>query len=139
MSNYWLLLLTLIPIWYIIKRIRRKRYFINRITYRQSSIHDLIKNFLPPEIINASRNIVSQARKHHESKVLRVIMIEGKAYWVSNNVFYVSEIKNGDPDLETAHPVDIYNMPKQDLEKMLFILDNLGRGNTNDSGSTGNT
>lgn len=139
MSNYWFLFLTLLPISYIIKRVRKKRYFINRITYRQSSIHDLIKNFLPPEVINASRNIVSQSRKHHESNVFRVIMTEGKAYWVSNNVFYVSEIKNGDPDLETAQPVDTYNMPKEDLEKMLFILDNLGRGNSNDSGNTGNT
>jgi hypothetical protein len=29
-------------------------------------------------------------------------------------------------------------MPKKELDKMLFILDNLGRGKNNDSSSSGN-
>lgn len=139
MSKYWFLLLTLIPIWFIIIRVRRKKVFIDKITYRQSNIHDIIKNFLPPQVINSSKSVNSQARKHHAENMIRVVMIEGKAYWVSNNVFYVSEIINGDPDIETAKPIDTENMSKQDLEKMLHILDSLGRGTTNDRGSAGNT
>jgi hypothetical protein len=38
----------------------------------------------------------------------------------------------------SARPVDVENMSKNDMEKMLMILDNLQNGNKNDSGSAGN-
>ena len=139
MSNYWYLCLTLIPIWFIIRRSRKKSIFIDSITYRQSNIHNLIKDFLPTTTLKKNKSIVSQSSKHTSKNMIRVVVTDGKAYWVSNNVFYVSDIRNGDPDLETAQPVDTISMSKEELEKMLSILDSLGNGITDDSGGTRNT
>lgn len=138
MSKYWYLCLTLIPIWFIIRR-RKRKYFINSITYRQSNIHSLIKDFLPKGTTKRHRRSATQSSKHTSNNMIRVVVADGKAYWVSNNVFYVSDIRNGDPDLETAQPVDTISMSKNDLEKMLSILDSLGNGITDDSGGTRNT
>lgn len=140
MSNYWYLGLTLIPICFIIVRVvKRKRFSFGRIRYSQSSIHNLVKEFLPKAVIKNTRNSISQSKKHSDRNMIKVVVADGKAYWVSNNVFYVSEINNGDPVLETAKPVDTINMPKEELEKMLAILDSLGNGITDDSGGTRNT
>lgn len=138
MSNYWYLCLTLVPVWFILRR-RKRKFFIDSITYRQSNIHSIIKDFLPKSTTKKSRRSVTQSSKHTADNMIRVVVAEGKAYWVANNVFYVSDIRNGDPDLETAKPVDTLNMPKKELDKMLSILDSLGNGITDDSGGTRNS
>jgi len=130
--------LTLLGIWFILKRVNRKKKTINKLVYSQSGIHELVKDLLPKNLPSKTKQKISQSRKHIEKNMLRVIMVDGKAYWVIDNVFYVSDTVDGDPDTETAQPVDTSNMSKQEVEKMLFILDSLNRGNKNDSGSTGN-
>jgi hypothetical protein len=84
--------------------------------------------FLRPEINSQSKNHVSKY-------MVKIIVIEQKAYWVKDNIFYTAETNDGQIVHETAKPVDIGNMPKKELDKMLFILDNLGRGNDDSSGS----
>jgi hypothetical protein len=75
----------------------------------------------------------------HEKKSLKVIFTEeGKAYWVDNNIFYVSKIINGHPDFDNAQKIDTNNMSKEELDKMLFILDNLNRRNDDERGGSGN-
>ena len=61
-----------------------------------------------------------------------------EAYWVSDNMFFIAKAEYGQVLLETAKPVDINNMSKKDIDKMLFILDNLKERDVNDSGGTGN-
>jgi hypothetical protein len=140
MSNYIYLGLTLIPIWFIIIIVKKRRkVFRDRIRYRQSNIHNLIRNSLLLNNTTKSKAKISQARNHTAKNMIRVVVTDGKAYWVSNNVFYVSDIRNGDPDLETAKKVDAIGMSKQELEKMLSILDSLGNGINDDSGGTRNT
>jgi len=70
--------------------------------------------------------------------MIKIIVLDDNAYWVKDSIFYTAKTKNGNIIEETAVPVDIENMPKKELDKMLFILDNLGRGKNNDSGSSGN-
>jgi hypothetical protein len=70
--------------------------------------------------------------------MIKIIVIENKAYWVKDNIFYFADTNNGDIVDVTAKPVDISSMSKKDMDKMLFILDNLRKGKKDDSGSTGN-
>jgi hypothetical protein len=70
--------------------------------------------------------------------MIRVIVIGQEAYWVSDNIFYVANAIGGEVESTSARPVDVENMSKNDMEKMLMILDNLQNGNKNDSGSAGN-
>jgi len=140
MSKYIYMGLTLVLVSFIIIRVKRRRkVFIDRITYRQSHIHNLIKDFLPKTSVIKKNSGTSQSKTYTAKNMIRVVVTDDKAYWVANNVFYVSDIRNGDPDLETAKPVDTFNMQKKDLEKMLSILDSLGNGITDDSGGTRNT
>jgi hypothetical protein len=128
--------LTLCLSLYIINRGRKFKNFPG-IVYRQSSIHLMIKDFLPKNLYEKPIQ-KSQALKYVEKNTVKVIFIEGKAYWVSNNIFYCAELIGGNVDIDTTEPVDTTNMSKKDIDKMLFILDNLKNGSNDDSSSAGN-
>ena len=91
-----------------------------------------------PKKLNNKKEIESQSAKHAASTMIKVIVIEEKAYWVKDNIFYFADTSNGDVVGTTAEPVDISAMSKKDIDKMLFILDNLRKGKKDDSSSTGN-
>jgi hypothetical protein len=59
---------------------------------------------------------------------VHVAMIENKAYWVIGNVFYEADIVDGEVDKDSSRPIDAFNMSRRDLNKMLYILDNLTEG-----------
>jgi hypothetical protein len=130
--------LTLATVWSIIEF---NRYKVSKILmdihYRQSDIHETIRSIVPRKI-NNKKEIESQSAKHAASTMIKIIVIDNKAYWVKDNVFYFAETNSGDIVDVTAKPVEISDMSKQDIDKMLFILDNLRKGNVNDSSSAGN-
>ena len=97
----------------------------------------MIKDFLPKTLYQKPAQ-ESQSLKHVEKNTVKVIFIEDKAYWVSNNIFYCAEAISGNVNIDTTTPVDTTNMSKKDIDKMLFILDNLKNGKGNDSSSSGN-
>ena len=115
---------------------RRKKYFA-KIVYTQSDIHQIVKNFLPKDLFEVPK-LISQARKHVRNQTVRVLIIEDQAYWVHDNMFYVADTVDGLVDPETVRPVDTNNMSKRDIDKMLFILDSLRNGNSDDSSSAWN-
>jgi len=127
------LVLTLFLVSYILYKGRKIKAFSD-MKYTQSSIHEIIKNFIPPNFFDKPRKL-SQAEKHAEKNTIKVLFVENKAYWVTNNIFYAADAFNGDVDTDSAKPVNTEGMTKKDIEKMLFILDNLQNGRNNDSGS----
>lgn len=127
--------LTLCLTSYILYKGRKTKPF-SKITYSQSSVHLMIKDFLPKTLYEKPVQN-SQALKHIEKNTVKVIFIDGKAYWVNNNIFYCADAFENNVNIDTTSPVDTTNMSKKDIEKMLFILDNLKNGNGNDSSSTG--
>jgi len=130
--------LTLLAAWSII---RLNGYKVSKtltsIKYRQSDIHESIRTLIPKKLNNKEK-IESQSVKHAANTMIKIIVIDSKAYWVKDNVFYSADTDNGDIVSPTAEPVDISTMSKKDIDKMLFILDNLRKGIQNDSGSSGN-
>ena len=138
MDNVLALGLALAFVFIILKLNKRhRRKSLNRLAYSQSSVHNIIKDFIPKRLFERPE-VVSQSRKHTEKHMVRIIVLDSNAYWVKDNIFYTAQTKNGNIIDETVKPVDIENMPKKELDKMLFILDNLGRGKNNDSSSSGN-
>lgn len=135
-QHFALLGLTLCITSYIIYKGRKVRNFPG-IAYTQSSIHMMIKDFLPKTLYEKPMQL-SQSIKHVEENTIKVIFIEGKAYWVSNNIFYCADVSSGGVDIDTTRPVDTTDMSKKDIDKMLFILDNLKNGSNDDSSSAGN-
>ncbi len=102
----------------------------NNTIHRQSYTHSMIKNFLNNK---NNKKKASQSKKRKESLEIKILTLDDKAYWILDNVFYSCKIINGSPDFSSGEPVDIFNMPKKELDKMLIILDNITRGSKHDS------
>ena len=131
--------LTFIVSWAILKVIKRrsKRVF-SRTLYRQSDMHRMLKYFFSLDI-ETNEKPPSQLTKRKEKDMIKVIVMGNQAYWVSDNTFYVAKAFEGEVLPDTAEPVDIENMSRRDIDKMLFILDNLKNGKEKDDrSSTGN-
>ena len=131
--------LTLLSYWSIIKISNKRRMiYLNKNKYRQSSIYEMVKDVIPKQRFDKPK-VITQSQKHIQKNMLRVVIAEGSAYWILNNVFYTANAINGRVDEETIQPLDIENMPTKELDRMLSILDDLKQGvGPNDSSSTGN-
>lgn len=124
--------LTLLLFWFIIV-INNKQYKkqFDKIKYRQSDIHNNTRFLIPKN----NKKKLSQLDKHMSDNVIKIIVVDNKAYWVVDNMFYTADINNGEVVSETTKQVNTLEMSKDDIDKMLFILDNLGRGNDDNSSS----
>jgi len=131
--------LTLLVYWSIIKISNKKRIsFLKKIKYRQSNIHEIIKDVIPKERFEKPK-FITQSQKHVQKNMLKVVIEKDKAYWILGNVFYTANAINGRIDEDTAKPLDIENMSTKELDNMLSILDDLKQGvGPDDSGSAGN-
>ena len=131
--------LTLLSYWSIIKISNKRRMiFLNKNKYRQSSIYEMIKDVIPKQRFDKPK-VITQSQRHIQKNMLRVVIADGSAYWILNNVFYTANAINGRVDEETIKPLDVENMPTKELDKMLSILDDLKQGvGPNDSSGTGN-
>jgi hypothetical protein len=108
----------------------------NAFRYGQSHIHMLVLPLLP-EIKNYKKKIVTQSSKHEEKIKIRVVILDNKAYFVKNGTFYCAEMNGTEIDSATATLVDTIGMDKVQLDKMLFVMDQLRDGKKNDSGYSG--
>jgi hypothetical protein len=131
--------LTLLASWSIIKISNKKRMmFLKKHKYKQSYIYEIVKDIVPKQVFDKPK-VITQSEKHIQKNMLKVVITEGKAYWILNNVFYTANAISGRVDEETIKTLDIENMPTKELNKMLSILDDLKQGvGPNDSGSSGN-
>lgn len=121
----------------IIVAVKRNKKYFAKVVYTQSDIHMIVKHFVPKDLFDEPKS-PSQARKHLKNNSVRVLMIEDQAYWVHNNMFYMADIADGLVNPETVKPVDTSNMSNRDIDKMLFILDSLKNGNSDDSSGAWN-
>lgn len=80
----------------------------------------------------------TQAINHQEDSTTKVIVVDNEAYWIKNNTFYKAPLVNEKIDKDLAEKVDTTNMDKVQLDKMLFIVDKLTEGTSDDSRGSGN-
>ena len=105
--------------------------------YSQSHIHSLIKPLMPPTA-SLKKPLHTQSSKHLEEVQIKVIIVGPDAYWIKDNTLYTAKITKDGVDKETTFPVDTMGMDKVELDKTIFIVDQLQNGQKRDSGSTGN-
>lgn len=105
------------------------------LSYCQSHIFEIVKPLLPPI---TKPEVPTQSRAYEEKSSVKVIIMYDQAFWIRDNVFYTANMKDGYVDKETTRRVDTMGMDKVELNKMLFIMDQLRDGKLNDSGSSGN-
>jgi archaellin len=116
---------------------KKEKKSFNKTLYRQSDMHNMLKEFFFRDIFD-NEVASSQSKIWKEKKTTKFLIIDQKAYWVSNNMFYVGDTDNGQVKPETGRPIDISTMSPKEVNKMLFILDNLNGGRKNDSGGARN-
>ena len=66
----------------------------------------------------------SQSRRYLSENTINVIFYN-KEYWVKDNTFFSADIVNDKIDRENAYEIKTEKMSKEDIDKMLFILDRL--------------
>jgi hypothetical protein len=136
MKYFLVVLLTLITfscILIVANKFTKKSY--SKKIYRQSDMHEMLKRFFLNGLSVEVKS--SQMMKRKEKLLTRVIILEDKAYWVVDNVFYVGDAVNGSVQPESGEPISTSGLSSKEINKLLFILDNLKNGKTNDSGSAG--
>lgn len=109
---------------------------INAISYSQSNTFEMIKPLI--DLSKIRRKLVSQASIYNDKKHVRVILADGKAYWIVDNTFYEAEEIDGFIDKESAKPVDTMGIDKIQLDKMMFIVEMLTEGASDENSNPGN-
>lgn len=135
MNDLLVSFLTMLGIFAILY-IRRPAKQKNKIKYRQTHIHQIISPFIPSDIL--IEDIETQAKKRMDQNTIHVLVNSENAYWVHKNVFYEADVLDGEVDRSTTRPVDVNNLSKEDLSKMLKILDYLNKGKNNEGRGTRN-
>lgn len=138
--GFWLALTSLsILVWYVTnRRVDMQENNKNLIRYSQSHVHNLVSPLIPPDLTKKKRP-KTQAKKHEESTNIRVIIMDSKAYWIKDNVFYMADMSpDGTVNKETTQTVDTFSLNKVQLDKMVFIVDRLTEGLDDDSRYSGN-
>ena len=93
---------------------------------------------LLPDLKSYRKKMVTQSSKHDEKVNIRVVILDNKAYFVKDGGFYCADMDGDFIDKHSASVVDTMGMDKVQLDKMLFIMDQLRDGKKNDSGDSGN-
>jgi hypothetical protein len=109
----------------------------NPFRYSQSHIHETISPLIP-DLVFYKKEILRQSSKHEEKTNIKVVIFDNKAYFVKDGTFYCAEMHGTEIDGANATLVDTMGMDKVQLDKMLFIMDQLRDGKKNDSGDSRN-
>lgn len=81
----------------------------------------------------------TQSLKHFDAQHLRILFMDGQAYWITNNIFYTADIVDGDVDQDSTRQVDTMAMDKVQLKKTIYIVEKLTEGlENNERGNSGN-
>jgi hypothetical protein len=109
---------------------------IPRIRSSQAYTFIVLKNLIA-ESTKPIKRKETQATKHDEKTNVRVVFLDRHAYWIKDNSFYMADVDSEGIDGESAQVVDIMGLDKVQLDKMLFIIDQLRDGKEYDSGASG--
>ena len=107
------------------------------IMLRQSHYHNIKNSQLKNKNISSKKR--RQSTIHDARTNIKVIIMDDKAYWIRDNVFYTADLdQNLAVNKETTRVVDTMTMNRVQLDKMMFIIDKLREGTFDDRGGTRN-
>jgi hypothetical protein len=105
--------------------------------FSQSSVHEMIKPLLPDDFFKQKKKR-TQSSVYEEKTNVRVIILDGLAYWIRDNKIYEADMNSDGIDKDSTRVVDTMSMDRVQLDKITFIVDALREGLDDDSGSSGN-
>lgn len=126
MESIFTAVLTTVLIVAILSRKRKSK--LKKIKFSQSALHMIVRDILPTNQ-ELHRKTVTQAKLHIDQNTVKVIKTpDNKVYWVDNNSFLCAEIVDGEFNTDSGKPVDTSNLSKEEVDDLLYILDNLKNG-----------
>ena len=102
--------------------------FINSIKIQYNYLKNKKENDLSIYNLDAEFSeeyVQTQLEKVRKRNVIRVAIVNNKAYWVHNNTFYEAEVIDGSIQNEKAKQIDAHNLSQKELNTLLDILDNI--------------
>jgi hypothetical protein len=91
--------------------------------------HDFsLSNDLISELLNAPKFVEkkeSQLDKIRAKNIIKVAIVNDKAYFVHENIFYTAALINGEVDRSSASPINAFDISKKEIKMLLSILDNM--------------
>lgn len=103
--------------------------------FSQSRQHELVSDFI---LIEPLKPVITQSMKHERSQYTRIFFVGEDAYWIEDNRVYTAKFKNGLVDQENKKTVDMTTIDKVELDKMIFVVERLTEGLSDDSRDSGN-
>ena len=106
----------------------KRKSKLKKVKFSQSALHMIVRDILPSNQ-ELHRRTITQSKLHIEKNTVKVIKTpDNKVYWVDNNSFLCAEIVDGEFNTDSGKPVDTSNLSKEEVDDLLYILDNLKNG-----------
>ncbi len=134
-------IITLVTIALVSKRVERSKTMklsVN-VSYSQTRAFELIRplNIFTTMLDMVQNPIITQTSKHHDSLHVKVVIADNEAYWISNDKFYVADVRDKMVIQESTREVDTMAMDDVELNKISEIVELLRKEDKNDRGSSG--
>lgn len=107
------------------------------LAFRQSRIFELTKFSM--RLYPKRKYLNTQSSRHFDKTKIRIVMTETNAYWIKDNSVYQADIIDGIVQENSTKVVDMMALDDVKLKDMMFIIDKLTEGQTNDSGDSWNS
>jgi hypothetical protein len=110
-----------------------------RVKYNQTRAFELERplDILGDMVEMITSRKVSQTSKFEDSLNIKVVISDNEAYWISDNIFYVADVRDKMVIQESARKVDTMTMDDVQLKKISEIVEILREEENNDSRGTG--
>lgn len=103
--------------------------------FNQSKKYYVLKSYLR---YTKKRNIERQSTKKVPKGSTRGIVVGNTIYWIEDGFLVTANFVNGKPEESSKKRVDTYSMNDVELKRIVFIVDKLSEGRSDDTGNTGN-
>jgi len=74
---------------------------------------------------NNKKDKDTQSSRHIKQANLRVLVMDDRAFWIKNNAVYTAQVEGDEIIKNSASQVDMIGLDKVELDKMMFIIDQL--------------
>lgn len=108
-----------------------------KIGFRQSNVFETTRPTLAQILMY--KTLDTQTTRHFDSTRIKVVLTENKAYWIKDSSVYEADIVNGIVQENSAKTVDMMSLDDVKLKDMMFIVDQLTKGQDSDSGNSWNS
>ena len=118
----------------IIKNDLSEDHNILKISYSQSNIYEMTAPYL--DLLPPMEDLVNrQSSNFLKNFYMKVMVVKDKAYWIKDNIFYMSDVIEGEVVKENSRKVDTMSMDKVELKEMMFIVEKLREDSDDNWGS----